>query len=357
MELSESTKEQKSKSFSYIRRFVLTWFGILLIILIFSYLIYIIERYVLFYPINKFLKLVLNIFISSEKISKNKNIFIFTIIIIVLIHIKFFQIIIISIIFISGGILSRFYFYKEFIKIINQQISNAKELSICLFLSNKKDMIKYYSNILLFQKVLNINKQKENKTFIIKQFQFSEILNNIISLFEQFKSKNYQDENIQNNLINKLNSYQKAILPYTQFSYFDKIFKFNYNKTQSFLKELFINSFKNRVCENINISQNFNAYIIYPEKNNENKENNENININTLIIFCGQNAFCAEMFAINKENIKFFLSIKETTILLWNYSGYGSRKGFPSFSNIDKDVEDLKNFIIKNYSEYKIIIH
>ena len=114
MELSESTKEQKSKSFSYIRRFVLTWFGILLIILIFIYLIYIIERYVLFYPINKFLKLVLNIFISSEKISKNKNIFIFTIIIIVLIHIKFFQIIIISIIFISGGIFSRFYFYKEY---------------------------------------------------------------------------------------------------------------------------------------------------------------------------------------------------------------------------------------------------
>ena len=357
MEISESSKVQKSKSFSYVSRFVLTWLGILLIILIFLYLIYIIERYILFYPINNFIKILLNIFLSSEKISKNKNIFIFTIIIIVLIHIKFFQIIINSLIFISGGVFSRFYFYNDFVKIINQQISSAKELSVCLFLSNKKDMVKYYINILLFQKAFNINKQKENKTFVLKQFQFSEILNNIIFLFDQFKSKNYQDENIQNNLINKLNSYQKAILPYTQFSYFDIIFKFNYNKTQSFLKELFINSFENRVCENINISQDFNAYIIYPEKNNGDNENNNNINIKTLIIYCGQNAFCAEMFAINKENIKFFLLIKQSTILLWNYSGYGSRKGFPSFASIDKDVEDLKNFIIKNYSEYKIIIH
>ena len=45
------------------------------------------------------------------------------------------------------------------------------------------------------------------------------------------------------------------------------------------------------------------------------------------------------------------------TILLWNYTGYGTRSGITSFSNIDKDVNDLKNFIINNYPEYKIIIH
>ena len=114
-----------------------------------------------------------------------------------------------------------------------------------------------------------------------------------------------------------------------------------------------MNSFEDRVCENINISQDFNAYIIHPDKSIE----NNNSNIKTLMIYYGQNAFCAEMFAINKDNIKFFLSIKQITILLWNYPRYYSRKGFPSFSSIDKNIEDLKNYIIKNYLEYKIIIH
>ena len=69
------------------------------------------------------------------------------------------------------------------------------------------------------------------------------------------------------------------------------------------------------------------------------------------------NAFFVEMFSLFKDNIEFFLIIIETTILLWNYKGFGTRKGFPSFASIDKDVEDLKNYIIKNFYNYKIIIH
>ena len=52
-----------------------------------------------------------------------------------------------------------------------------------------------------------------------------------------------------------------------------------------------------------------------------------------------------------------YLNIREITLIIWNYKGCGLRKGFPSFSIIDKDVEELKNYIIKNYSDYKIIIH
>ena len=94
--------------------------------------------------------------------------------------------------------------------------------------------------------------------------------------------------------------------------------------------------------------------MVYPERNGIESKNS---NIKTLVIFCGQNAFTTEMFSINKSNIQFFLDIKESTILFWNYKGYGKRKGFPSFSNIDKDIEELKDYIIKNYSDYKIIIH
>ena len=353
MELSELTKTNQSNKFSYIKSFLLTCFGVVLIILIVFYLVYILERYILFHFIYYLLKILMNIFISSENINQNKNIFFLAIIISIFIHIKFFQILIISIIFLAGGIFSRFYFYDDFIKLIEQQIESSQKLNNCLYFSDDKKMLKYYNDIFLFQKTLKNQKKDKNKTFEMKQYQFSELLNNIIYLFEKYQEKNYEDENIKNNLMNNLKLYEKAILPYKRFSYLDIIIKFYYNDAKYFLKELFINSFENRVSNEIIISNDFNAYMIYPNQDN----GNNNSNVKTLVIYCGQNAFITEMFSLNKNNIKFFLSIKDSTILVWNYRGYGTRKGFPSFSNIDKDVEDLKNFIIKNYSEYKIIIH
>ena len=350
MEISESNINKKSTIFSDIKPFIITIFGIILLIILFFYLLYVIERYLLFFPIHKILGLFLCIFISSG----NKYITILTIAIIIFIHIKIFQTIIISKIFLCGGIFSRFLFYSEFIQVINKQIENIKNLNTCLYLSTQNNIMEYYNNILLFHKALNNIKKEQNNSFEIKPFQFSEILNSIIILFEKYQEKNFEDENIQNNLINKLKLYQKSILPYTQFSYFDIIFKFYYYNTQSFLKELFLNSFPNRICNEITISKDFTAYIIYPVQNGI---NNNNSNIKTLLIFCGQNAFSVEMLSYKRKNIQFFLDIKDITILLWNYTGYGSRKGFPSFSNIDKDVNDLKNYIINNYPGYKIIIH
>ena len=44
-------------------------------------------------------------------------------------------------------------------------------------------------------------------------------------------------------------------------------------------------------------------------------------------------------------------------MIIWNYKGFGLRKGFPSFNSIDKDVDILKEYINNNYKGYKIIIH
>ena len=354
MEISDATKNKNKTNFNYIKSFVITFLGVLLLILMCLYLIYLLERYILYFSIYFIVKLLAKTFLSPEEILQNINLFILAIIITIFIHIKLFQIIIISFTFIEGGIFSRFYFYDDFVKVIVQQIESSKELNSCLYFSIQKNMVNYYNNILLFQKAYNNQKKTENKTFEIKQYEFGEILNNIVYLFEKFKEKNYEDVDIKNNLMNKLKTYQNAIIPYTEFNFIDKIIKFYYYKSQSFLKELFLISFPNRVCNTISISKDFDAYMVYPERNGIDSKNS---NIKTLVIFCGQNAFTIEMFSVNKSNIQFFLDIKESTILLWNYKGYGVRKGFPSFSSIDKDVEELKNYIIKNYSDYKIIIH
>lgn len=350
MEISESTNNRQQKYFAYIHTFI-TFFGALLILVLIIYAIYLLERNILFFPINKLFRLILSPFISSD----NNLVITISILIFIFIHIKFFQIIIRSFVFLYGGIFARFFFYEEFINVINQQIKSANELHKCLFLSTNNNMINYFNNLLLFQKALNNLKKEKKETFEINQIHFSEILNNIIFLFEKYQEKNYEDENIQNNLINKLILYQKSIYPYTQFSYLDIFIKFYYYRTQSFLKELFLISFHNRVCSEIIISQDFKAYMVYPEENGIIKNNNSNLK--TLLIFCCQNGLSVETFSINKNKIQFFLDIKEMTILLWNYTGYGTRSGITSFSNIDKDVNDLKNFIINNYPEYKIIIH
>ena len=354
MEISDATKNKNTTNFNYIKSFILTFFGVLLLILMCLYLIYLLERYILYFSIYFIVKLLAKTFLSPEEILQNINLFILAIIITIFIHIKLFQIIIISFTFIEGGIFSRFYFYDDFVKVIVQQIESSKELNSCLYFSIQKNMVNYYNNILSFQKAYNNQKKSENNSFEIKQYEFGEILNNIVYLFEKFKEKNYEDVDIKNNLMNKLKAYQNAIIPYTEFNFIDKIIKFYYYKSQSFLKELFLISFPNRVCNTISISKDFDAYMVYPERNGIDSKNS---NIKTLVIFCGQNAFTIEMFSVNKSNIQFFLDIKESTILLWNYKGYGVRKGFPSFSSIDKDVEELKNYIIKNYSDYKIIIH
>ena len=358
MEISELTKKKTQNIFSILKSLI-TWFGLFLIIFIFLYSLYLIEKfflYVIYSIIYNILDFFIGKIISYKIIALNNNIFWLSIVLLILIHIKFFQIIILSFTFLAGGIFSSF-FCDDFKEIINKQIDSSQKLENCLYFSMNQNMLKYYNRLLIFQKAFNNQKKYENKTFEIKQYQFSEILNNIIILFQKYREKNYQDENLKNNIMNQLKVYQKAISPYKNASFIDKIIKFNNTNSMLFMKELLINSFENRVCNVINISYGFDIYIIYPEQNGNENNNQNNSNIKTLVIYCGQNASIAEMFSINKNNIKFFLGIKEYTIILWNYKGYGSRKGFPSFSNIDKDVEDLKNYIIKNYAEYKIIIH
>ena len=54
MEFSDS---QKNKNGSFLKSFILTSIGILLIISIFIYLVYILERYILYFSIYSFLKI------------------------------------------------------------------------------------------------------------------------------------------------------------------------------------------------------------------------------------------------------------------------------------------------------------
>ena len=213
-----------------------------------------------------------------------------------------------------------------------------------------KDYLKNtMKEICKFHKAYNNLKNIKNSTFELQQNHFGNYLNEAIILYNKYKEENCNSNETKNNLIENLKLYQINLEFYTKFSFYDIIIKFKYKQSLELLEELMLNSFKNRKCFSVKISDNFNAYIIYPEI--------KTADIKTLVVFCGQNAFFVEKLSLSQDNIKFYLNIKELTILIWNYKGFGSRSGFPSFNSIDKDIDELKEYIDKYYKDYKIIIH
>ena len=351
MEINVNDKKEKEKNqIIYFHKF-LTLFGIILLLLLLSYTFYIIEKYILFYPIYLLVKNFFDILFHSEYL--NIYLIILSLFIVVFFQILFIKIIILSIIFIGGGLFSRFTFYDSFENFINQHKDLAKEVIDSLYFSlneyAKNDLDKLMNKITFFQKAYNNLKKVKNYTFEIKNKKIGEYLNEIISLYNKLKEENYNSYKTKDNLIKILKLYKSNLESYTNFSLIDIIIKFNYIKSLELFQELLFISFKNRSCFIVKISDNFNAYIISPE--------NKNSEIKSLVVFCGQNSCNAEMSSISQKILKFYLDIKETTIMLWNYKGYGLRQGFPSFKSIDLDVENLKEYINKYYNNYKIIIH
>ena len=351
MEISEdaTTKDKKKE---LIFQNMITYIGYSLFLLIILYMLYLIGAYVLFTPIYTVVKIFL--YITNFYSSKIKNYFIIlSITITIFLHILLIKIIITSVIFLSGGLFARMNFYNSFKGFIYQQIENISKILEILFFSlteeSKKELTILFSKIQSFQNAYNILKMQNNTSFEIKQFPFGEYLNNIIYHYNKYKDDNYESIKIKTDLTQNLKLCKNNLKPYSSFSLLDIFTKFNYYKSLQLFEEMLYHSFGKRKCSKINIYKDFNIYIISPELKNP--------EIKTLVVFCFQNACNVESFCFSHKNINFYLNIKDITILLWNYKGFGLRKGFPSFNSIDNDILILKDFISNYYPGYKIIIH
>ena len=345
---TNSEKAEKDLFFFFFLNIIIP----ILIIIILGYIIYFIERYLLFFPIYFLIKIIIKIFYSYiDDLDFFLNIL--SIIIVLILQIFLLKIIILSVIFLSGGIFARFKYYEIFEYFINEQKTFAIKSINYLYDSSPNFAINYLiktmNEIFKFQKAYNNLKNIKNSSFEIKEYHFGDYLNEVITQYNKYKEENYNSKEITNKLIENLKQYQINLEHYTKFSYIDIITKFKYIQSLQLFEELMLYSFKNRKSFSIKISDDFSAYIIYPEIKNS--------DVKTLVIFCGQNAFFVEKLCLYQNNIQFYLNIKELTILVWNYKGFGLRSGFPSFNSIEKDVEDLREYIDKYYKDYKIIIH
>ena len=319
---------------------------ILFIIIVILLLIYLVEKYIIYNLIYFILYLITEIILPLFFI-KNVNIFsieIESILIAIYLHIILARVIVLSIIFLQGGLLKKLITYEQFKCFINNLIIFSENAIESINKNINQDVKYFMSKLNLFK--LSYNKIKsKNMSFVVKDYNFEEELNEMIQKYDDYIKNKLETTKEFAELINH---FSNKINKYTSFSIFEQLFTFKYTESLMVMEEYMMNSFETHIVEKINIEKNFDIYILSPKKGKNNK---------ILSIYCNQNALCCENYAIGHDNIELYLFDLNSTIILWNYTGFGLRKGLTTFGKIDKDVDILSKYIKNNFKDYKIIIH
>ena len=324
---------------------ILFFSKILLAIILFIILLYLLERYLLYNIIYSLLLFISHIF-HLEKYNifsiKFESIFL-----LIYFHILLIRLIVLSIVFIQGGLFKKILVSEQFNSFIIT-IHDLIHQTINSLALNKLNEFKYFMNQLdiLKKSIENIKIKKSD--WKINNYDFENDLNNSCVLYYIYKANN-SSENLEN-LFEALKTLYNNIEKFPALPIYKKIFFPNYEDSLLLMEQYMMNSFITHSVRKININKDFDIYLISPKI--ENKIGNK-----ILSIFCNQNALCCEFYAISKDNIDYYLYKLNCTIIIWNYKGFGLRKGFTTFSSIDRDVNILSNYIKNNFNKYKIIIH
>ena len=324
---------------------ILFFSKILLAIILFIILLYLLERYLLYNIIYSLLLFISHIF-HLEKYNifsiKFESIFL-----LIYFHILLIRLIVLSIVFIQGGLFKKLLVSEQFNTFIIT-IHDLIHQTINSLALNKLNEFKYFMNQLdiLKKSIENIKIKKSD--WKINNYDFENDLNNSFVLYYIYKTNN-SSENLEN-LIEALKTLYNNIEKFPALPIYKKIFFPNYEDSLLLMEQYMMNSFITHSVQKININKDFDIYLISPKI--ENKIGNK-----ILSIFCNQNALCCEFYSISKDNIDYYLHKLNCTIIIWNYKGFGLRKGYTTFSSIDKDVNILSNYIKNNFNKYKIIIH
>ena len=314
---------------------------ILCIIILILSLLYFFERYILYkiiyYAISK-MPFIDTIYLFSYNFV--------TILLIIYLHIWLIRLVVYSIIFMQGGLFKKILVHEEFFSFIYNIRINT-ENAIEKIKSGNINEAEYYINQLSIFKKSCDNMISKKISLKITKSDFDSELNESLMFFYNYK-KTKNSKNIEF-LLDSLNQFEKKISEVIKLPWYKILYKFKYNESLFLMEDYMMNSFSTHNIQKVNLKKNFDIFKLSPK---DKKGNND-----ILAIYCNQNAMCCELYSIGKDNIEFYLNDLNCNIIIWNYKGFGLRKGFTTFSNIDKDVNILSDYIKKNYNNHKIIIH
>ncbi len=263
MEINEENEKKKNDLNSH-----LTYFGYFLIIVLAIYFIYIIEKYILFFPVKLVFYYILQLTdFKFESIYIN----VISIIIVIYLHILFIQKSILSIIFLIGGFGKRNIMYLSFKKFIELLIYKIKNIITSFKSDNFNSVESNFESILKFHKTYNQLKLN-GISFEIEDSIFGDLLNELVFLYQQFKDKNFKfdknnEKDKENNIsfITRLTELNKKLFRYTQFSFIQIFTLFKFSNVLIHMSTQLLDEFSPRITNIINISKDFNAYLISPD--------------------------------------------------------------------------------------------
>ena len=193
---------------------------------------------------------------------------------------------------------------------------------------------------------LSKNKE-ENKNEKQNLISFIRILaidaNEIIKILNEFFCDNYEVLSFKTfyNCFIKNDFWSKEQL--------SKIFHYRFNNTNYFFLTSDNQLIEYTIISYEKLNEIFKSKNTFFSTDNKEKEDQE-VNSKNLLIYCNPNGMIYQLFTPDK-----FLYILEggCDILLWNYRGYGSSTGYPTFQNAKSDVLELYDFAKKNFGYKK----
>ena len=333
----------KAYLYKYFRKAIILAKILLKLIIILS-ILYIFEKYILYNTIYYLLVMIYKLF------NLNKYYFIplklESILIFIYLHILLARIIILSIVFIQGGLFKKLLVHDQFYSFITT-ICQYAELGIDNLKKNNIIDFDYFMNKFNILKKSFKNNKLKKINLDIPELNFENELNDLLDKYNNYKLKNTEEN--KNHLNESLKIFSKVINKIPKFSIVEEFLKFHYTEPLMLIEDYMINSFDTHFGQKINIGKNFDIYLLTPKYASQYKK--------TLAIYCNQNAICCEFYSVSKDNIYYYLRELNCTIIIWNYKGFGLRKGLTTFGSVDKDVNILTNYIKNNYNDYKIIIN
>ena len=333
----------KAYLYKYFRKAIILA-KILLKLIIILYILYIFEKFILYNTIYYLLVVIYKVF------NLNKYYFIplklESILIFIYLHILLARIIILSIVFIQGGLFKKLLVHDQFYSFITT-ICQYAELGIDNLKKNNIIDFDYFMNKFNILKKSFENNKLKKINLDIPELNFENELNDLLDKYNNYKLKNTEEN--KNHLNESLKIFSKVINKIPKFSIVEEFLKFHYTEPLMLIEDYMINSFDTHFGQKINIGKNFDIYLLTPKYASQYKK--------TLAIYCNQNAICCEFYSVSKDNIYYYLRELNCTIIIWNYKGFGLRKGLTTFGSVDKDVNILTNYIKNNYNDYKIIIN
>ena len=303
-------------------------------------LVYLLERYIIY-------KIIYYSLYTLIKILKNEHMNFFlikleTILIDIYLHLILSRLIVLSVVFLQGGFFKKYTLFEEFCSFTDL---------ICEYASDTVENIKF-NNFNKVESLINKLEQFKLKNSDIKNINYLQIEENLSNISEEYEKYKTNNDSIEQRkkLEKALNTLYNKLIYFSRISIIEFLFTFKYTESLVYMENYMINGyFTTHNVKKININKNFDIYLLSPK--NISKYNN------ILTVFCNQNGVCCEYYPIYPTNIYYYLYNLNCNIIIWNYRGFGLRKGFTTFSNIDKDVDILSNYIKHNYSKNKIIIH